>query len=79
MEDKIFDFDKTRNALSQISTDLLELETIVSMKYAEIESCKAESVEKIKEKDQKIAETTKAIQNALQKIDSINNYIGEVL
>ena len=38
-----------------------------------------EAIDNIKEKEQKIAELTKATQNALEKIDSINNYISEVL
>lgn len=79
MDDKIFDFDKTRNALSQMSTDLLELETTIRIKSSEIESRKMEAIDNIKEKEQKIAELTKATQNALEKIDSINNYISEVL
>ncbi len=79
MDDKIFDFDKTRNALSQMSTDLLELETTIRIKSSEIESRKMEAIDNIKEKEQKIAELTKATQDALEKIDSINNYISEVL
>lgn len=79
MDDKIFDFDKTRNALSQMSTDLLELETTIKIKSSEIESRKMEAIDNIKEKEQKIAELTKATQDALEKIDSINNYISEVL
>ena len=79
MDDKIFDFDKTRNALSQMSTDLLELETTIKIKSSEIESRKMEAIDNIKEKEQKIAELTKATQDALEKIDSLNNYISEVL
>lgn len=79
MDDKIFDFDKTRNALSQMSTDLLELETTIKIKSSEIESRKMDAIDNIKEKEQKIAELTKATQDALEKIDSINNYISEVL
>ncbi len=79
MDDKIFDFDKTRNALSQMSTDLLELETTIRIKSSEVESRKMDAIDNIKEKEQKIAELTKATQDALEKIDSINNYISEVL
>ena len=79
MDDKIFDFDKTRNALSQMSTDLLELETTIRIKSSEVESRKMDAIDNIKEKEQKIAELTKATQDALEKIDAINNYISEVL
>ena len=79
MDDKIFYFDKNRNALIQMSTDLLEIETTIKIKSSEIESRKMEAIDNIKEKEQKIAELTKATQDALEKIDSINNYISEVL
>ena len=79
MDDKIFDFDKTRNALSQMSTDLLELETTIRIKSSEVKRRKMDAIDNIKEKEQKIAELTKATQDALEKIDSINNYISEVL
>ena len=37
MTDKNFDFNKTRDALSQLSTDLIELEAIMKVKHSKIE------------------------------------------
>ena len=38
MPDKNFDFNKTRDALSQLSTDLIELESIIKIKRSQIET-----------------------------------------
>ena len=72
MDDKIFDFDKTRNALSQMSTDLLELETTIRIKSSEIESRKMEAIDNIKETFEIYEMTGYICENVMPKINVLN-------
>ena len=79
MTDKIFDFNNTREALSQLSTDLLQLESAIKMKRSEIEEKDNQISEKLKKQETAISDLTKASENALAKIENITNFIDEVL
>ena len=79
MTDKNFDFNKTRDALSQLSTDLIELEAIMKVKHSKIEEKNKEISEILTKKEQTIADLTKVSQDALAKIENITNFIDEVL
>lgn len=79
MEDKIFDFAKTRDALSELSADLIELEAALKIKHNSLAADKQKSASELQEKTQKLAVLTKTAEEALTKIDAINQYIDEVL
>ena len=79
MPDKNFDFNKTRDALSQLSTDLIELESIIKIKRSQIETNNKKASDILAEKEQTIANLTKVSQEALAKIENITNFIEEVL
>lgn len=79
MTDKNFDFNKTRDALSQLSTDLIELESIIKIKCKQVEEHNKDISGILEKKDQTIADLTKASKNALKKIETITSFIDEVL
>ena len=79
MTDKNFDFNKTKDALSQLSTDLIELETIIKVKKSEFEKHNNETLSIIEEKEKAIANLTAASREALTKIENITDFINEVL
>lgn len=79
MEDKIFDFAKTRDALGELSADLIEMESALKVKQNRLIADKQKKLDEINEKNQKIAELTKACEEALMQIENINNCIEEVL
>lgn len=79
MTDKIFDFNNTREALSQLSTDLLQLESAIKIKCSEIAEKDTNNSEVLKKQEQIIANFTKVSEEALTKIDNITDFINEVL
>ncbi|MCQ2741444.1 MAG: hypothetical protein MJ210_04955 [Alphaproteobacteria bacterium] len=79
MEDKIFDFVTTKDALSQLSADLIELETSLQTKQSSLAKDKEKSAALLAEKEQKISSLTLTIQNTLTNIEQMNHYIEEVL
>lgn len=79
MEDKIFDFAKTRDALDQLSADLAGLEAAIKIKQSSISSEKQNLANQLQNKEQKIANLSKAAEDALTKLENINQYIGKVL
>ena len=79
MNDKNFDFSKTRDALSQLSTDLIELETIIKIKRSQIEENNKKTSAILAQKEQAIAELTKVSQDTIAKIENITDFIDEVL
>lgn len=79
MEDKIFDFAKTRDALGQLSADLIDLEATIKIKRTTLEAEKQNFSNQLQDKEQKIAKLGQAAQEALTKIENINHYIAEVL
>ena len=79
MSNQNFDFNNTRDALNQLSRNLIELESSVKVKLGEIASASKESSDIIKQKDEIISGFTKASENALAKIESITGFIDKVL
>lgn len=79
MEDKIFDFAKTRDALGQLSADLAGLEAAIKIKQSALSSEKQNLANQLQDKEQKIASLNKAAEDALVKLENINQYIGKVL
>lgn len=79
MEDKIFDFAKTKDALSELSTTLIELEEQLKIKQNEIVKNKKEVCSLIEDKEQKLQNMANVAKDALKKIDDINQYIAEIL
>ena len=79
MTDKNFDFNKTRDALSQLSTDLIELESIIKRKQSQIEANNQKTSDLLAEKEQTISQLTKVSQSALEKIENITDFIDGVL
>lgn len=79
MSNEIFDFNNTREALSQLSTDMIELEATIKIKLNEIIDSSKNSNDLIKKKDEIINNFAKTSENALAKIENITNYIDKVL
>ena len=79
MSNQNFDFNNTREALSQLSRDLIELESNIKIKLGEISNNTKNTSELIKQKDEVIANLTKASENALAKIETITGFIDKVL
>ncbi len=79
MDDKIFDFAKTKDALSQLSADLIELSSAVKIKQTKLTANQQQAEKTIQNLELKIAELDKSLQSAIAEIDLINNYIEEAL
>ena len=79
MNNQVFDFNNTREALSQFSMDVLELESCVKTKLKEISQSSKDTSALIIQKDEIINNLAKASQEALAKIDNITNFIDKVL
>lgn len=79
MGENFFDFAKTRDALSQMTVDLAVLESALKQK-AESDNVAHKGMEKdLAQKEERINEMKKSIQNAADKIDAITKYIDGVL
>ncbi len=79
MEDKNFDFAATKDALGQLSADLIEIESALKIKQTALNKEKLALKNELELKEHKIAELTSAAQNALNKIETIGKYIEEAL
>lgn len=79
MNDKIFEFAKTKDALGELSAGLVELENLLKIKQSALAADRQKFDNEIKQKDQQIAKLTEAAQKALVKIENIGKYIEEVL
>lgn len=79
MSNEIFDFNDTREALSQLSTNMIELESAIKIKLNEITDNSKNSYDLIKKKDEIIDNLVKTSENALAKIENITNFIDKVL
>lgn len=76
---KIFDFAQTRDALGELSTDLIALETAVKLKQAALTKDKETLSTRLQAKEAALASLSNTVQNALEDIDTINAHIEEVL
>lgn len=79
MEDKIFDFIETRDALSQLSADLIEFEALIKIKQTNTNIEKQKNKDELRLKEEKIVKLSSTVENALKKIENINQYIDGVL
>lgn len=79
MGENFFDFAKTRDALSQMTTDLAVLESVLKEKAKNDESVRKDMENDLAEKEKQIEEMKKSIQKAADKIDNITKYIDGVL
>lgn len=79
MENKIFDFANTRDALSQLSANLIELSSALKAKQAQLDADKTKSEQLKQAQELKIADLTNSLQGAISKIEQINQYIEEAL
>ena len=79
MENNFFDFVKTKDALSQLSADIVELENNLVCKKDEFEKNNNANKALIEEKESIIANLRVVTQKALNEVESINKYISEVL
>ena len=79
MEEIFFDFSKTKDAVSELSTCLVEIEASIKNKSSAIAKERDDTRVALQEKEEKIALLSKVTQEAMDKIDNINKYIAEVL
>lgn len=79
MTDKNFDFNNTRDALSQLSTDLLQLESAIKLKRSQLAENNKKTSEQLEKQEKIIASLTKVSEDALAKIDNITDFIDGVL
>ena len=79
MSNEIFDFNDTREALSQLSTNMIELESAIKIKLNKITDKTKNSYDLIKKKDEIIDNLVKTSENALAKIENSTNFIDKVL
>ena len=76
---KIFDFAQTKDALGELSADLIALETAVKLKQATLSKEKESLAEALRSKETALTTLKETVQNALSDIDVINAHIEEVL
>lgn len=79
MTDKNFDFNNTRDALSQLSTDLLQLESAIKLKRSQLAENNKKTSEQLEKQEKIIASLTKVSEDTLAKIDNITDFIDGVL
>lgn len=79
MEDKIFDFAKTKDALGELSADLLAFESALKAKQNLLDADKKQNAALLQQKEQKIATLAKTVEETLVKIENINKCIEEAL
>ena len=79
MDSKNFSFAETKDALSQLSADLVELESLVKAKQNTLKNERQNWQQELQLKEQKIAGLKTATEEALAKIENINHYIEEAL
>ena len=79
MEGNFFDFTATREALSQLSSDVIELENTLKLNQQKLEAEKDKINAELKDRETKIENLNRTINDTVAKIDGINKYIEEVL
>ena len=79
MSDKNFDFNNTRDALGELSADLVELEASLKIKRNQLSDNKNKYFETIEQKESVIRNLTEISRNTLAKIENITDFIDEVL
>ena len=79
MEDKNFDFAATKDALGQLSSDLVDLEASVKIKQKSLQNAREEMSTSLQEKEQKIESLLDVTKNAIADIDKINQFIEGML
>ena len=79
MENHFFEFAKTKDALGQLSADIIELENILVCKKNEIEKNNESTQNTIDDQAKIIASLRNTTQKALDEVENINNYISGVL
>jgi predicted nucleic acid-binding Zn-ribbon protein len=79
MEDNFFDFAQTKEALSALSTELVELETSISAKESKIKTQTQEFQNCIQNQNEKIALLRQTAQDALTKVEALSKYVEGVL
>lgn len=76
---QIFDFAQTKDALGELSADLITLETAVKLKQTILSKEKDSLAENLRAKEAALATLKETVQNALADIDVINTHIEEAL
>ena len=79
MEEKIFDFAATKDALGQLSSDLIDLEAAIKIKQEELQKTRQDTASTLQGKEEKIESLLKVAQDAIADIDSINHSIEGML
>lgn len=74
-----FDFAQTKDALGELSKDIIALETAIKLKQADLDKEKESFKEMLRSKESALESLKTSVQNALEDIDSINSRIEEVL
>ena len=76
---QIFDFTQTKDALGELSADLITLEAAVKLKQTTLSKEKDSLAENLRAKEAALATLKETVQNALADIDVINTHIEEAL
>jgi len=79
MEENFFDFAQTKEALSQLSADLVMLGSEIKSKAAAIERERQDYQTSLSDNAAKISALQNTIRDTIAKIDSVNDYIDGVL
>ena len=79
MEDKIFEFAATKDALGQLSSDLVDLEALIKIKQESLQDAEQKISFTLQEKDRKIESLLNVTKNAIADIDNINQSIEGLL
>ena len=79
MEDIFFDFSATKDALGQLSTDLIALESSVEIRQKALQERQQQMVVALQEKEQKIESLIKTTKETIDDINALNQSIEGVL
>jgi hypothetical protein len=79
MKDNFFQFNKTKDTLSQIAADMAILSSVVTKKADSLKQERQNNQQAAAEADKKMSALKNDTQEAINKIDSIIDYINGVL
>lgn len=79
MKDNFFQFNKTKDTLSQIAADIAILSSVVTKKADSLKQERQNNQQAAAEADKKMSALKNDTQEAINKIDSIIDYINGVL
>lgn len=79
MKDNFFQFNKTKDTLSQIAADMAILSSVVTKKADSLKQERQNNQQAAAEADKKMSTIKNDTQEAINKIDSIIDYINGVL